>query len=264
MQDPLIIQKLFRKNNGHKNPGLCCSTLPVQGQNICRSFCLSFFFLNPLTFFPHFFSFPSYSRPLSLSLSFSKSRKQLQFLSGWDQTEKALFGSWSEKLSANAFVRFILLQYSQKRNSRLTERERARERQRAYSFLGFKTVLPHALKSISRYCASNTLLHCGSVYIEWIRGSDIDPCTDARLQLYICVQHSWIFGPSETGLNFDCLFNSCFLCLRGLLIPVKPYEKEAIVFLVNNRKVCPACIHIHTGLNCLIVRQRPIHTDVCV
>lgn len=68
MQDPLIIQKLFRKNNGHKNPGLCCSTLPVQGQNICRSFCLSFFFFKSPHFFPTFF-FLSLLQPSSLSLS---------------------------------------------------------------------------------------------------------------------------------------------------------------------------------------------------
>lgn len=71
------------------------------------------------------------------------------------------------------------------------------------------------------------------------------------------------------GLNFNCLLNSWFLCLRGSLIPVKPYKKEAIVFklhvnMVCWTKVCPAWIHFHTGLNSLIVWQHPIHTDVRV
>lgn len=61
--------KAFQENNGHKNPGLCCSSLPVQGQQYL-SFFLSFF--NPLSLAFFFSVFPSYS----LS-PFYKSRKQL-------------------------------------------------------------------------------------------------------------------------------------------------------------------------------------------
>lgn len=68
MQQPLIIQKLFRKNNAHKNLGLCCSALLVQGQEYLLLL-LSFFF-NPLSlsFFVFFLSQP-YSLSLFLFLS---------------------------------------------------------------------------------------------------------------------------------------------------------------------------------------------------
>ena len=49
-QKPLIIPKLFRKNKRHKNPGLCCSRLPVQGQEYISFFLiLSQIFSFPLT-----------------------------------------------------------------------------------------------------------------------------------------------------------------------------------------------------------------------
>lgn len=64
IQQPLVIPKLFRKNNSHKNPGLCCSRLPVQGQQYLSFFFLLFFFL--ILSHSQFFFF--LSSPLTASL----------------------------------------------------------------------------------------------------------------------------------------------------------------------------------------------------
>lgn len=90
MQQPLVIPKLFRKNNSHKNPGLSCSRLPVQGQEYLS---LSFFFIILSVFL-----FPSYSSPLTqpppppffLSLNLINSFSSYQ--DGIRQ--KRLFGHW--------------------------------------------------------------------------------------------------------------------------------------------------------------------------
>lgn len=95
MQQPLVIPKLFRKNNSHKNPGLSCSRLPVQGQEYLS---LSFFFIILSVFlFPSYGSSltqppppPHPQQPFFLSLnlinSFSSYRDGIR--------QKRLFGHW--------------------------------------------------------------------------------------------------------------------------------------------------------------------------
>lgn len=107
MQQPLVIPKLFRKNNSHKNPGLSCSRLPVQGQEYLS---LSFFY-NPLSFSISFLRLLSHTHThpppphrhhlffLSLNLinSFSSYQDGIR--------QKRLFGHW--KVSCKC-VRFSL------------------------------------------------------------------------------------------------------------------------------------------------------------
>lgn len=155
MQQQLIIQNLSRKNNTHKNLGLCCSTLEVQEQEYLSLF-LSFLF-NPLSH-SRFFCL-SLSQPYSLAL-FPSLNLVNSFRSYQDKIrEKRLY---LVKFSANAFVRFLL--HCGKVTVGEDEhrpKERGRESRVAY---GLETVPPLALKSLSRYCVLNPSLYPAPCY----------------------------------------------------------------------------------------------------
>lgn len=151
IQQPLIIPKLFRKNNGHKNPGLCCSRLPVQGQEY-----LSFFFFNPL-FLSVFLSYPLTASP-SPSLNPINSFRSYQD------------GIRQKRLYLEAEERSFLQMHFSGLHCRCHTVGRGRAEigggcgclgSEAVStvffllFYSLNTVILLALKSISRYCALN-------------------------------------------------------------------------------------------------------------